>query len=429
MRIVILALGSRGDVQPFVALAVALQGRGHQVTIAAAADYAPLVTQYAVDFATVAGYVRNFMDFALVNEMLDGARNPLYFARKFYRTLDPLVTTIVADCWQAAQEADALLVSTLGLAVGMQLVEKRSIPLVAIHMHPLFPTATRPHVNFPAAPQWLPGWMPLRSTYHWLSHHLGWHGLWQALRQPLNRARRNVLALPPISPWQLYGRMAQPIPTLYAYSPLVEPLAQADRLPPQATITGCWLLPPPSTWEPPRDLVDFLAGGPPPVVISFGSILGGRDPDSMTQLLVGALVESEQRGLIYRGWGDLGNIALPESVMAFDAVPHAWLFVQAAAVVHHGGAGTTAAALHAGLPNVVVSVFGDQRLWGERVHALGAGPPPIPRQQLTSANLAAATHQAVTDPTISRTAAELGDHLAGEDGVTNAVIWLEKNVF
>ncbi|MCB0186707.1 MAG: glycosyltransferase family 1 protein [Caldilineaceae bacterium] len=353
-----LALGSRGDVQPFVALALALQRAGDHVTIAAAADYEALVTAYGVDFAPVGGHIKRLMNFDLVNQMLDGAHNPLYFARTTLREIDALLCPILLDCWQAAHEADLLLASSLGYWIGIHLVEKRlaagrHCPLVAVHMHPFYPSATIAHVNFPTAPAWFPG----RAGYHRLSHHLGWHGFGQLLRRPMNRARRTALALPSLSPYQLYRCMGQPPPTLFAYSPTVIP--PNDEVPNDALVTGYWFLPTPRQWQPPALLRTFLAAGQPPVLVSFGSILGGRNPDQMSQLLVDALQASGQRGLIYRGWGDLGNIPLPPTILAIDNVPHDWLLPQVAAVVHHGGAGITAAALRAQCPAVIVPVFGD----------------------------------------------------------------------
>ncbi len=425
MNIAILALGSRGDVQPFVALALGLKAAGHCVTIAAAVDYAELVTAYGVAFAGVAGYVRELMDFALVNELLDGAGNPLHFARKFLGELTPLLRQIVADCWQIAQHADLLIGSTLGLFVGLHLVEKRQIDrrpcaLVAVHFHPLFATPNAAHVNFPSAPAWLPG----RGLYHQFTHEAGWHGMWQLLRRPLNRTRQTVLDLPPLSARQLYRRAGQPVPTLFAYSTTVAPVP-VNELPSSAVVTGYWFLPPASSWQPPPALYDFLAAGAPPLLITFGSILGGRDPNGMTTLLVEALQRSGQRGLIYRGWGDLGNILLPATIMAIDAVPHAWLLPQMAAIVHHGGAGTTAAALRAGTPSVVVPVFGDQLFWAQRLHALGVAPPALPRRQLTSQKLAAAIQQTLTDPTMLTRRQELATRLQAEDGIARAVAWLE----
>ena len=388
-----LALGSRGDVQPFVALAVALQERGHRVTIAAAADYGALVSDYelatGIKFVPVGGTVRELMNFELVNDMLERAANPLRFVSAFYRELKPLINQIMADCQGAAQGADLLLVSTLGLFIGLQLVEKEPKPLVAVHMHPLFASAESAHVNFPTAPAWLPG----RGLYHRLSHHAGVHGMWQLLRPLLNQARRDVLQLPPLSPRQLLRMARRSLPALYAYSALVAP--PPSDLAPAPEITGYWFLDHAASWQAPPEVVAFLEAGPPPVYIGFGSNLTGHNPDRSTALLVEALAASKQRGLLFRGWGDLGNIPLPESVMVSDAIPHDWLLPQMACAVHHGGAGTTAAALRAGIPSVVVPFFGDQRFWGERVHAMGAGPPPIPRSELSASALAGALQEAV----------------------------------
>jgi UDP:flavonoid glycosyltransferase YjiC (YdhE family) len=121
----------------------------------------------------------------------------------------------------------------------------------------------------------------------------------------------------------------------------------------------------------------------------------------------------------------LGNLPLPATVLAIDAVPHSWLLPQVAAVVHHGGAGVTAAALRAGVPSVVVPVFGDQTFWAERVHALGVAPHPIPRRHLTSHNLAAAMQQAIADPTLRARCQPLAASLQAEDGVAAAIRWLE----
>ncbi|MCB0124338.1 MAG: glycosyltransferase family 1 protein, partial [Caldilineaceae bacterium] len=315
---------------------------------------------------------------------------------------------------------------SLGLFVGVHLVEKcqkegRRCALVAVHMHPLYPSATSAHVNFPHAPAWLPG----RGLYHRLTHHLGWHGFWQLLRRPLNSARRTVLGLPALSPRQLYRRAQQPWPTLYAYSPTMIPPPAA--LPAHATVTGYWVLPPTGTWQPPAALCEFLAAGPPPVLISFGSILGGRDPNRMTELLVAALQHSGQRGLIYRGWGDLGNIPLPPTILAIESVPHAWLLPQVAAVVHHGGAGVTAATVLAQRPAVVVPVFGDQQLWAVRLQELGLAPAPIPRRWLTAARLAAAIAQAIGDARLATNLQGMAPRLQSEDGVGRAVTWLHTH--
>ncbi len=359
MRLAILALGSRGDVQPLVALAVALKSAGHFVRIVAAADYESLARDYDIAFSPVAGYIREIMDFDLALDALDVSIHalPIGFARRFVAQVEPLLRRIITDCWLASQDADALIVSTLGMYAGDFIAEKLGLPVIPAHFHPLGATRYAPNVSFPTLP---PG-TPLRGRYNQLTHTLAAHGLWQLLRRPLNRSRQDVLGLAPLSPLALWRRVKTPPLTLYGYSPhIAPPPPDWDA---RHRVTGFWFLDRPPTWRPPIELVKFLSSGPPPVYIGFGSILVGRNPNAVTQLLVEALAQAGQRGILFSGWGDVGNISLPDRVLKVDSIPHDWLFPQMAAVVAHGGAGTTAATLRAGAPSIVIPVFGDQIFW------------------------------------------------------------------
>lgn len=158
------------------------------------------------------------------------------------------------------------------------------------------------------------------------------------------------------------------------------------------------------------------AAGPPPVYVGFGS-MGSRNPEETADLILDALARAGQRGIIHAGWGGLRRVDLPDSVLMVDGVPFSWLFPRVAAVVHHGGAGTTSAGLRAGGPSVVVPFFGDQPFWGQRVADLGAGPAPIPRKKLTAERLAEAIRAAVTDEAMRQRAADLGAKIQAEDGI------------
>jgi sterol 3beta-glucosyltransferase len=185
-------------------------------------------------------------------------------------------------------------------------------------------------------------------------------------------------------------------------------------------VTGYWFLDHPPDWQPPADLVDFLESGPPPIYVGFGS-MPSRDPEKICRIVLHALRQSGQRGVIATGWEGLSQSDLPDEVFVIEAVPHDWLFPRMAAVVHHGGAGTTGAGLRAGVPNIVVPISNDQPFWARQVKALGAGPAPIPRKRLTADRLAHAISVAVTDESIRKRAAELGETIRAEDGVVNAV--------
>lgn len=417
MEFALLALGSRGDVQPFVALGLALRRLGHKVRLVGLADYAELVAAYNLPYTAVVGAAAELMDRTLVNEALDaaGGRLPLGFARRFLEQVEPLVARLCAECLRACEGADALVVSTLGLYPGLLVAEKLGLPLVPVHFHPHGATAALPDVSFAPLP-----WAPLAGIYNLATHHLAAHGLWQLLRGALNRARREVFGLAPLGRAALWGRVHRFAPlTLYGYSVAVAP--RPPDWPARRVVTGYWTPGRPPGWAPPPELERFLAAGPPPVYVGFGSVLAGRDPGAVTALLVAALRRAGVRGLIYRGaWGDLAPWSLPDDMLAIDGAPHDWLFARVAAVVTHGGAGTVAAALGAGKPVVTVPFYGDQRFWGRRVAALGAGPPPIPRRELEAGRLGGAMRAVCTDGAMQRRATALAALLAGEDGAARA---------
>ncbi|HUJ74433.1 MAG TPA: glycosyltransferase, partial [bacterium] len=251
--------------------------------------------------------------------------------------------------------------------------------------------------------------------------------VWQVARKYDATTRRELLHLPPLP---FFGpekqREREQAPVLYAYSPTV--------LPPPADwsarihVTGYWFADPPHGWEPPSDLVAFLRHGPPPVSIGFGSMTSG-DPQGTLRIVLKALELAGQRGVLLTGWAGLGEgYGLPEYAHAVQSVPHAWLFPQVAAVVHHGGAGTTGAGLRAGVPSILVPFVADQPSWARRVEALGACPAAIPFRELTAERLAAAITQAMSSAGIRERARALGERIRAEDGVGVAADQILRHV-
>ena len=182
------------------------------------------------------------------------------------------------------------------------------------------------------------------------------------------------------------------------------------------SISGFFFLSLASSFTPAPELAAFLRDGPPPVYIGFGSIVVD-DPNAMTKLIFDAVKKAGIRALVSKGWGGLGADALgmPDSVFMLGNVPHDWLFQHVSCVVHHGGAGTTAAGIALGRPTVVVPFFGDQPFWGAMVARAGAGPLPIPYKQLTSNKLAAAITEALKPETLAKAQA-LGASIKEEKG-------------
>lgn len=182
------------------------------------------------------------------------------------------------------------------------------------------------------------------------------------------------------------------------------------------SISGFFFLNLASNYTPDPELDAFLKAGPPPVYIGFGSIVVD-DPNAMTNMIFEAVKKTGQRALVSKGWGGLGadQLGVPEGVYMLGNVPHDWLFQHVSCVVHHGGAGTTAAGIKAGRPTVVVPFFGDQPFWGAMVAKAGAGPMPIPHKQLTAEKLAQAILEALKPESLER-ASELASKISEEKG-------------
>jgi sterol 3beta-glucosyltransferase len=215
-----------------------------------------------------------------------------------------------------------------------------------------------------------------------------------------------------------FHRILTSTPLLAAYSPAV--IWHPKDWPDTVHITGYWFQDVQPQWRPSPELEAFLDLGEPPVYVGFGS-MGGSSPDEFAAIVLKALAESGRRGLLLTGWGGMNVMKVPDNVFVLNSAPHSWLFPRTAAVVHHGGAGTTAEGLRAGIPNVIVPFIVDQSFWGKRVQELGVGPKAIPAKKLTVEKLAVAIRAATTDPNMKERAAVIGKAIRAEDGVGNAV--------
>jgi UDP:flavonoid glycosyltransferase YjiC (YdhE family) len=213
-------------------------------------------------------------------------------------------------------------------------------------------------------------------------------------------------------------------PSLYGYSPSVIP--KPPDWDEYQHVTGYWFLDAQPDWQPPADLLRFLESGSPPVYVGFGSV-SHEHPERQTRLILRALELTGQRGVLLTGWGGLTRLSASPNVFFVDNVPHAWLFPRMAAVIHHGGAGTTGAGLRAGVPNIITAFVTDQGAWADRVVQLGVGPRVPGIKQLTAEKLAEAINTAVNDSALRARAAALGEKIRAENGVARAVELIERH--
>ncbi len=411
MRILLTTLGSRGDVQPYLALAGGLQRAGHHPTLAAPESFAGWIQAHGVDVAPLSFNPQEVM------QRLGKGGGGLRTLVSMLSLLKTGMQEVQAEVWRAAQATDFLIQSATGLGA-LEAADLRGIPVAFAYLFPFAPTRAFPMF-------WLPYRVSLGGMYNLLTHNLMARLLWR-FGGAVNNQWRKQLGL---KPWRSFREMmaharALHTPFLYGYSPALLPKpVDWDAY---QHVTGYWFLDNPEGFQPPADLLRFLEEGPPPIYLGFGS-MHAENPTRNTRLALRALELTGHRGLILTGWG--GMTAQPASprVMFVDSVPHGWLFPRVGAVVHHGGAGTTGAGLRAGVPQVIVPFGGDQFAWAELIVKAGVGPKTPSIQKLTAEKLAEAIQTSVKDADLRTRAATLGEKIHSEDGLARAVERIETH--
>ncbi|MET9465478.1 glycosyltransferase [Streptomyces sp. NPDC006544] len=390
MRILIAAAGSRGDVAPYTGLGAELRRAGYDVALAAPETFAPLVRDAGLEFRCLPADTR-------VGGGGTGTRELMRTAAAFITELGQGFADAVGD------DTDLLLLSTTTAPLGWHLTEAMGIPSLGVYLQPTAPTGDFPPVVTGSRS---PGRLANRAT--------GRFALRMADRvyaQAVAKLRHR-LELPPASPSEMRRRQEQANwPIVHGFSTALAPRPSDWRS--GLRVVGNWWPHHDATERLPAELEDFLRAGPRPVLIGFGSMASG-DGERLSEIAVRALRRAGLRGILQAG--SAGLAADGDDLLTIGAVPHALLFPRLAAVVHHGGAGTSAAALRAGVPAVTVPVTADQPFWAGRLAALGAATDPIPFRSLTVERLADSLHQVVKQQAHSRAAARAAKHMATENG-------------
>jgi sterol 3beta-glucosyltransferase len=416
MRFTLLAYGSRGDVQPYVALGAGLRRAGHEVCLAAPAMFEPFVAGYGLEFAPLAGDPAQLVQQAV--ERAGPGATLLGLARVVLEHALPIAAEVMRGCMSACQGSDAIIHSLLLTTAGYEIARLLDVPDFSALIFPAFaPTGAFPNQGMPA--------LPLGPVYNRLTHRFFSALYWHGGRLGYSWVRRKHPELPRLTTWPFDPKNERVTPILYGFSPKIIP--RPPDWGAHVHVTGYWFLDAAPGWRPPPALVEFLASGPPPVFVGFGSTIS-RDVGDLAAIALAALADTGQRGLLLSGWGGLAPADLPDNVFPIEDAPFAWLFPRMKAVVHHGGVGTTADALRAGVPSIIVPFTADQPYWGRRIQQLGVGPAPIDHRQLTAGRLAEAIRIATTDEALRRRAADLGARLRAEDGVTRALEIVDRAV-
>ena len=405
VHITIFTLGSRGDVEPYLALGMGLVSAGHTVRLATHERYGPEIRGAGLEFSPAAADPRHMMEGEAGKGWLESGRNPVRIMRRLLDVSGPIFQQYLEDCETAIGGTDAVLFSVLAFPA-YHLAEAARIPAIGAYLQPMTRTRELPSLFMKSGGS--------RLLNLW-SHIAVEQVTWQPLRRPVNRWREG-LGLNPL-PWSgLYRSIYQSMPVLYGFSPAVVP--PPSDWPGQISVTGYWIREASEDRRPAERIVRFLQAGPAPIYVGFGS-RPERQPEALAELVLAASRKAKRRAVLLTGWGGLSTTDSSDDVLVVDDVPHDWLFPQMAAVVHHGGAGTTGTALQSGKASIVVPSFADQFFWAERVAALGAGVN-LPRRKLTTESLAGAIAD-TADADLGRKASALGARLRAENGVERAV--------
>jgi sterol 3beta-glucosyltransferase len=408
LQITIITHSGRGDVEPFIALALRLMADGHSAKIVTRPDFEELLTQYGVEFVPLGRPYQPFIAAAAESQAI-GTGHFLNKIRVGVKQRAYIREGLHDDAWQASQSADVIVYKWPWI-VPYSIAEKLDVPCVPVMLLPLTPTR--------AFPSFMMGrGIDRGAVVNSLLWQVPLWTVWQGLRLD-DRTFRRGLGMPALPHRRPLPKESDGMPMLCEWSPSVLP-APRDW-PANHRVTGYWFLDPPQGWRPPDGLVDFLEAGERPVSIGFGSMISG-DRSATLRTILAALDIAGLRAVVLGGWSEIGaGASLPECVFAAPDIPHSWLLPRVAAVVHHGGAGTTGAALRAGIPQVICPFLGDQPSWARVVQSLGAGPLPLPFAQLDARQLAAALREAVTDSAQRQRADAIGEQVRSEHGVERA---------
>lgn len=411
MKMTMLALGSTGDVRPFVLLGRELSARGHHITIAAFSPFREMIENAGLSFYQLSGDVETFMS----NIMKPGTSALTYLPQveKSLRSVAPqLVEGLSASC----AGADAAICSFFG-SVYYSIAEKYKIPLIQIHLFMMDPNGEAPISSF--RPQRM-GRVMNEFTYK-----VGYLLIGTVENRYLSSWRKeNGVSgrKPKTAPDYRIGDHR--IPVVYAMSPLVLPRpAGWDE---HIRIGGFLFDNAPVSWKPPEDLIRFMEDGQPPIYIGFGSMNSGNMEKTMA-IVLRAVHAARLRAVVNLGWSG-EKLKSTRNVYFGEYIPHDWLFPRVSAIVHHGGAGTTASGLRYGKPTLIIPFGGDQPFWGNRIRELGCGPKPIHRSDLTVRKLTVALLDLVSHKAYRTAASELGRQLAQENGTVQIADIIEEEI-
>jgi len=414
MKIAITTVGTRGDLQPYIALGLGLKDAGHEVLIVSSKNEEAFVKNYDLDFFSLNVDIQKLMDGDEVQEMSKG-NNPVKFILshlKGSKKLKQLMVETQGEIWTACQSADIIIFHP-GMPLGFFIAQEKKRVSVMANPFPVIATKDYPAILFYTSPRLGKLW---NKITHKIFEKLFWSLSKPAVVEFWNKTVKTKMNFS-VSPMR--QQIESGMPVINGYSSLF--FHQPNDWQNNIHTTGNWFIDKEPNFIPPTDLTNFIDNGEPPIYIGFGSMKDISSFKTTLNIIKEALNITRKRAVVGLGWSKVSyNENIPHNIFLTESIPHTWLFPKMKAVIHHGGAGTTATGLRAGKPTIIIPHNADQPAWGQRVFELGVGSKPIKKTKLTADELASAIRFALQANIISN-AAKLGQELRKENGVTNAV--------
>jgi sterol 3beta-glucosyltransferase len=400
--ITILCGGTRGDVQPYLALAIELKRMGKEVRIAVTRSHEEFVRSYGIDFFSIdVDFDSLNVDKNMIREAQQ-ADNPLKMFFSFQKMKKYGVHMV--EHYYAACEGSEAIVYHPGMAIGYYAAEKTGIPSILATPFPLNKTKEQTSVI-------LYGKVPSNLWVNLFSYSILQNMLWMASDASLKPFWKEKFGRLPTDygcPFERHTDLRHP--AIVSCSNFIFPRPTDWNK--NIHQNGYWFLEEQNEYIPPMELVDFLNNGEKPIYIGFGSMVIGENSEKISKIILEGLAMSGKRAII-SGFGNLQNI--PDTIYKIDNIPHSWLFSKVSAVCHHGGAGTSAAGFEAGVPSMIFPFALDQFSWAQRAYDLGVGPKPMPIKKLTSEKFAESIRYSMQENIISN-AKELAKNITTENG-------------
>jgi polyketide synthase PksN len=408
-KITILAFGSRGDVQPFVALGKGLKKAGYAVTIAAINEYKEIIANNGLYFAPL-HLNSDELKVTLQDRYRRENKAATALSQVAKGNLAHNIASWLDNSYQASFGCDILLYTGLAYHFGIHLAEKLKVPSIPVYLQPITENSTVASFLMPQ--------LKIGAKYNHISYRMAEMLLWRSMGGTINHWRRNN-GLKPLSEKENFAmkhRSSSPVMYGFSFQIFPRPAEWGDNI----SLPGYFFLEKYDDWQPAPKLARFLEAGPPPVYVGFGSMNDYLSQPAVNVILE-ALKQTGERIILAMGWENVKTGELGENIFVTGYTPHHWLFPKMKAIIHQGGAGTTAATLQAGVPSIVIPFMLDQPFWGERAYQLGVCPKPVSYRELSVPRLMKALEMVLNEPRFKEKAAEIGKMMNNEDGVTNAV--------